>query len=119
MKKEMLNVGVEVFLKPIGNAARYNKGVVETKITKVARKYFHVENFSGVFSNTKFEIESGCDYCGDYSSNWKAYLSKKELIDEKIISELHKIIRSEFSGYRNTKLSLEQLERINDIIKEG
>lgn len=118
MKKSDLKVGNSIFLVPMGNAARYNNIMIETKITKVARKYFYVEDFSRSFSETKFEIESGNDFCGQYSSNWKAYLTKECIEKKKRKHKLNDSIRNIFKGYGDSKLSLEQLEKIYLIIKE-
>lgn len=110
-----MEIGQKIYLKPIGNAARYGKDIVETVVTKVGRKYFEVS-----YPCNRIEIESMKDDNGQYISSYVAYLSLQDIEDEKEYYRIHAEIKDNFSGMSYSKqFSLDQLQRILNIIKNG
>ena len=107
-----LEVGQEIFLKPTGNAVRRNSEVREAKITKIGKKYFEVD-----ILRTRFSIETLCQDNGEYSSDYKGYLSRQEIIDEAERNSLYRQICEFFRyGSTNVSLSTDQLRQISRII---
>ena len=112
MKKENLKVGQDVYLEPTGNATRYQKGVIKTKIKTIGKKYFTVEEkYLPMTRDARFEIESMRHDEGEYCSNYNAYLSMKEIEDKEKRPELLKSIQERFS-----KFSVDELREIEDYI---
>ena len=117
-----LEVGQKVFLKPINNQARYIKddilnNIEEYEIKKVGRKYFEVWQEQREYNTLKFEIEDKSQGI-NYSRNWILYFSVQEIIDEIEADKLTSKIRDLIGQYGKINLSLNQLKRITDIIKE-
>lgn len=107
-----MEVGQKVYLKPVGNQTRYSKEIKETRISKVGRKYFELEeSYYG-----RFFIKTMNQDCGQYISGYTCYLSLQEIEDEKEALKLYTEIKKVFSGFSNTDLSLSQLKEINRII---
>lgn len=74
-----MKAGDTVYLNPMGNARRFRGGdAIETKITKVARKYFYVDYY-----DNRFLIENMKHDNGDYSSQYECFLSEKEIQEHK------------------------------------
>lgn len=74
-----LKEGQTVYLQPIGNAARYDKELIETKINKIGNKYFTVtEQWYG-----RFYIDTFYQDGKGYISNYRVILSQQQLEDEK------------------------------------
>lgn len=114
MSKKTVEVGQTVYSLPIGNAARYGAQVLTPRIvTKVGRKYFYYEQYGRPI---KISLEDFCDYAGEYISNVKIYLSEQEWADEKVAAKLLGEVRRR-AGMRCTEdLSIEQLNKILDIL---
>lgn len=120
---DRLKVGNKCYLKAQGNEERKHRGrpfeewIYEAEIVKVGRKYFTVSR-NGY--ETKYSIEDFSEVT-NYCSDWAFYFSKQDIIDEMEIGRLESIIRDRFSRYgkNSSKLTLEQLRRINDIISEN
>jgi hypothetical protein len=91
------------------------------KIVKIGRKYIEVD--MGCYLNEKFDIERDYEQKVNAGSpNYKIYLSKEEIIDEIKADKIYQYIRDKyFNGYgRNAnKFTLNQLERIINIVNEG
>lgn len=100
-------VGQKVWLKPIGNAARYNKDMRESEITKVGIKYIEC-NFG------KFDF-SGRHNNGEHSSNYVLFFDEQSAKDNIEHESLDATVRAFFYSY-NHKLTLEQLRQIKQII---
>jgi len=77
-----IKVGQKIWLEPLSNAARYSKDPVEEVITKIGRKYFHTQ-WKG-----RFDIQSMNQDNGEYSSQYKAYLNKQDIVDANEIVKL-------------------------------
>jgi hypothetical protein len=110
-----LSVGQTIFLKPIGNAARRSTDLIETKIAKIGKKYFEVEN--GYYG--RFFIDTLTQDGGQYISNYQGYLSKEELETERETKRLYDKIREEyFNSYSSGafNIGLGKLKKIEDIL---
>ena len=102
-----IQVGQTVYLEPTGNACRYSKDIIKTKVKKVGRKYFEVENM-----RSKFDLEKMCEV-SNWCSDWTVYLSRQEIEDKNEKESINKAMRELFG--RHNKLSLEQLRQIQKI----
>jgi len=110
-----LKPGMEIYLEPIGNAARRSSELIDTKIEKVGRKYFTTQ--SGNYG--KFFIETLLQDGRGYSANYKAWLSKDDFLKNKEYMSLKEQIRSEFTQWRFPKLSMEDCYEILAIINKN
>ena len=117
--KDELKVGQIVFLKPVGNAARYVRddilnNLIETEITKIGRKYFYVSKFR----DKKFSLENMADKLDyGYRRDYEVYTDIQDIKDEIEIARLNSEIKKTFDNWRSG-LTLEQLRRIKNIIEE-
>lgn len=86
--------------------------------TKVGRKYIYVK--IGSYNEQQFDIED--DYrqkTNIGSPDYKLYTSKEEILAEIKTEDLYTDIKRYFSSWSNSnKFTLNQLERIKDIVKE-
>ena len=96
-----------------------NCSTFTVKVTKVGRKYFTVSNVKEGYKYPTVEFEINDWYQkGDYRS-WTLYLNLQEYEEVLEIDRLNSQIRTCFSSvYGKSKLSLDQLKRINSIIQE-
>ena len=122
-----LTVGQKVVVKieDNSNASRYvdmsleniDNWCFEGEVTKVGRKYITVK--FRTYKEEQFSIED--DYRQKYNcggADYKLYLSKDEVVEEKEAEEIYSQIRHKFSAYKNSEYTLEQLKRIKSIIGE-
>jgi len=79
---------------------------------KVGRKYFELDGYY----RCKFEIDTMIQ-SNETNYRDKCYLTLQEILDEKEQSKLSSEVRLFFSGYGKVNLTLEQLRKINEIIK--
>ena len=99
-----------IYLKPIGNAARWSEQIQEATITKVAKKYFYVQpSFYG-----RFYIDSMAQDNGEYISNYEAYLSMQDIADEKELNENLRWIEKYYHA-----ASLSDSRKIIEILKKN
>lgn len=106
-----MKVGQKVFIEPRNNAVRYSKEIKESKISKIGRKYFELEDkYFGRFYKDNLEQDAG-----NYTSNYKVYFSLQEIEDRKEAQALYDNLKKYFSGW-NSSLSLSQLKSIDKII---
>ena len=106
MKNDKITLGQKVFL--------FNG--TELVVSKVGTKYFYTK--SGGYSEQKFDIE-GLYEVKDYGGFEKVFLSQDDLNDEKLRISLTNALRNQFANYgQNKKLSLDQLQRIVNILNE-
>lgn len=104
--------GQSVYLKPINNALRYSTEIIESKISKIGRKYFELEDRH----LGRFFIDSMSQDGGKYVGDYQCYLSIKEIEEEKEREGLVREISVSFEKVRS-KLALSQLKAIHDIIQ--
>ena len=107
-----LEVGQKVFLKSVGNAARYGEKIREEVISKIGRKYFWVgkEGETNERFMTKFNVED-LRQVTDYSADWVVYFSKQEILDEKESNELTREIRSKFDTWGKIDLTTGSIKK--------
>jgi len=109
-----MKVGQNIFIKTQGNAARYGGSeIIETTVTKLGRKYFEVD----ALPRTKFEIETMRET--DYSTDYIAYESKVVIEEELEKIALETEIRKAFDRYGKTPYTVDQLRRINAVLRES
>jgi len=106
-----LKVGQKVYLKPIGNRARYSKDIVESSISKIGRKYFKVEDDH----YGRFFIDTMKQDNGQYISEYACYTSREKIESEKEIQILYDKIKKMFYTLK-PDIPLEKLKRIDKII---
>ena len=111
MKREKLEIGQKVYLKPMG--WRSTNELEEDYVAKIGSKYFYLINHQFY----KFSLEKMTN--DNHNPDYKVYASAQEIEDEKefeiLLSEIRKFF--DWSGdYK--KLSLDQLKRIKAIISE-
>lgn len=98
----------------------FDEWVKEVVVSGIGRKYITINK--GEWSEMKFDIEN--DYREHYTyggADWKLYKSKQEILDEMEYNNIYDNMKSIFGGYRGyggCSLTLDQLRRINTIIKE-
>lgn len=114
-----IELGQKVYLKPGTNTGRYDKSIKEGVISKVGRKYYEVVLDGNLGDTHKYLISDSTqvtDYCADYY----VYDSLKAIEDEEEIDKLCWGIGQAFSTMASAKdkYSLEQLRRIDNILKE-
>ena len=102
-----MTLGQKIHVKRIGNAARYSKEIETCTISKIGRKYFEVEEMR----NRKFFIETLLHSSGQYSPDYKCYLSLQEINDEEEQRKLHDKVKKHFNNYF-TSLPLDKLREI-------
>lgn len=118
-----LQIGQKVYVKKIGNAARYlnqkkapiEEYVEEATVSKVGRKWFKVEG--DLWQHEQFDIETGWHDCGQYSSRYIAYESMQEIYDEVEIEKVLIWVRTEIGTYGHSSISLTKLRAIKAIIE--
>lgn len=110
-------VGQKVYLKAVGNAARYHKKLYyeEHQVEKVGRKYVTVNGI-------QFDKERNYVEVSNYSASWGLYDSKQAIIDEEESKELYRDIKRELDKYGyfgKPNQTLNQLRRIKAILDEN
>ena len=92
-----------VFLEAISfsNMRCREQGIVETKVTKVGRKYFEVE------TGDRFEIASMRQVTA-YTPDWQAYTSKQVLEEKGERNQIYKSLRDYLNAYMPMTLTLAQ-----------
>jgi len=107
--------GMDIFLQPIGNAGRRSSGeLIKTKVSKVARKYFNVtESFYG-----RFSIETFLQDAGQYSPNYKAWVSEQDYEDKILLEKSKDKIKNHLTYNKFPDISLEDCNKILAIINK-
>lgn len=115
MERSELSVGQTVYIEPVGNAAKYGTDIIETKISKIGKKYIETEKFGEMY---KFNISDGKqkDTGYGYGYDYILYLTKQEIDDK---NEREKLLRNLHYDWYSFDLTLDQLTRIKVIIDEG
>jgi len=110
MKKEDIKVGQIAFIE--GSRYSGDSPISECEIIKVGRKYVTVKETSR--RDSKLSLKSGVENV-IYGAARRLHLSKKSILDKKMTEDLSKVISGYFS-YGTTKLTLEKLIKIKEII---
>lgn len=108
-----IKVGMPLFLEAtsFSNARCKELGIVETKVTKVGRKYFEVD------AGHQFEIAT-MKQVSEYSPDWLAYTSRQALEERQEKNRIYGFLRGYLNAYKPVVLTLDQLRRIQAIINE-
>jgi len=120
MDKRNVTIGQTVYLAPSDNKIRRGAPqIVEGTIITVGKKYYTIKTKYDLHREYKFGMED-LKQQTDYSPDYYLYFDKQELLDDKEAAALRKKFNRffEWSGNRQTRLTLEQLRRINEIITE-
>jgi myo-inositol catabolism protein IolC len=89
--------------------------IIETTVTKVGRKYFQIAD-SGW---TQFSVETMRAIVSSGASSDQCYLTRQAIEDERECTRLKESLRKVFDVWgSSTNLSLDQLRRIDVIVKE-
>lgn len=119
-RKFPIEVGQEVVLEPTGNYVRiYGGKPRKGRITKIARKYFYVDN--GAWGPAKFELETfKCDD-RDNNAGWEIWPTEDAYNRARELQEKLDSIRKFFqSRYRADTIAPEVIDQVYDLItKEG
>lgn len=116
MERNELRIGQTVYIEPVGNAARNGKDIIETKISKIGKKYIETEKFGEMY---KFNISDGKqkDTGYGYGYDYILYLSRSEVENKQKKGSLLSYF-NHCNWYR-LNLTLDQLRRIKVIVDEG
>lgn len=119
MKKEDFKPGQTVYLLPVALMARdylrIEKGIKETTVLSVGRKYIAVK-----FGNIRFDITNDFREVTDYSVYYKLYLSKEDIkndikrrkMEERVQTAFH------FPNHAVRKMTFEELQTVFDIVSK-
>lgn len=115
MERSELTVGQTVYIEPVGDAARYGTDIIETKISKIGKKYIETEKFGEMY---KFNISDGKqkDTGYGYGYDYILYLSRSEVENKREKGSLLSYF-NRCNWYR-LNLTLDKLRRIKAIIEE-
>lgn len=116
MERSELSVGQTVYIEPVGNAAKYGTDIIETKISKIGKKYIETEEFGEMY---KFNISDGKqkDTGYGYGYDYILYLSRSEVENKQEKGSLLSYFAC--CNWYRLNLTLDQLRRIKAIIDEG
>jgi hypothetical protein len=85
---------------------------IKGRISAVGRKYIEIKGIG------KFSISDGIKHVENYSRYERVFFSLEEINIEKEKNMLHKLLRDTFFYQYRPVLSLDQMRRIVDILKE-
>jgi inorganic pyrophosphatase len=105
-----LQPGQTVYVKPIGNAARRSSVIEEAVVEAVGKKFFTLEKWT----KKRFYIDTLIEDACQYTPNYKVYLTKQEIEDERLAANLRREAENGIKAY----LTLDQLKRIKTILDE-
>jgi hypothetical protein len=108
-------VGEALFLKQL-NKGRDAGLLRPVKVTKVGRKYFKCKVQD--WHEQQFEIESW-DQVSEYSADYVLYETEAEYNDTVERKRIIDILRDEFGGWIDSKLHLETLRQIRDLVAQA
>lgn len=110
-------VGQEVWVYPVSVHRSRIPNLKPTRmvVDKVGRKYITCKYSSESTQGTKFDIVTGLEFCGEYSSENRVYPSLEALWDSVDKASAIMAIRK-FSHQQLEKLSLEQLSKACSIL---
>ena len=116
MGRYELRIGQTVYIEPVGNAARYGTDIIETKISKIVKKYIETEKFGEMY---KFNISDGKqkDTGYGYGYAYILYLSRSEVENKQEKGSLLSYFN--LCDWYHLNLTLDQLRRIKGIVDEG
>lgn len=121
MKTDKIKTGQPIFLKPCGNMARGSSGnkLIKATVDKIGNKFFTIKGASNIRDGEKVHIDSLMHNNGQFSAQFKVYLSEQELSDELELEQSIQYIRSVVGSFGSTRLTLKQCRAIKEIIKQA
>lgn len=117
-RKFPIEVGQEVVLSPTGNYVRmYGGKIRKGRITKIARKYFYVDN--GAWGPARFELETfKCDD-RDNNAGWEIWPTEAAYNRAKELQEKLEVIRNFFQHrYLADTVAPEVIDQVYELITE-
>lgn len=90
----------------------YDYSLKEYTVSKIGRQYAHLEGREGFKVNMQTMMVRAWN-------DFRLYADKQAIIDEKEHSEMLSKVRQFFSMWSGSKVTLDQLRRINEIISEN
>lgn len=113
MERKDFEIGQTVYIEPVCYTTRYGTDIIETKISKIERKYIETEEFG---DRHKFNISDGTDENRGYGGyGYLLYLTRQEMDDK---NERQELLRNLQRDWYHLNLTLDQLRRIKAIIEE-
>lgn len=107
--------GDKVWLKPTSRNPQTD--IMECVIIKIGRKYIEVAKNINAVSTIKFDISKNYAQVTSYSPDWMVYFSKQTILDEEETLLLANEIRAVLGDYGPTKIPLDKLREIKNILK--
>lgn len=107
-----LTVGQKLYLVPSTLDCAKNREPKEVTISKVGQKYFYLQEYQ----RNKYDIET-LQEVNNFNYKGQCYFTLQEILNLREINSLYRKIREYFSGYREKEISLENLRKINELIK--
>lgn len=108
-----MEIGQQVYVKPIGNRGRYSSKVTTSTVNKIGKKYFYLDGYRRV----KFSLDTMTEV-SDYTPNYKVYESLETIEGEIEYVQKLSSIKQYFSVYGSTNLTIDQIRLIYNIINE-
>lgn len=94
-----------------------NEWTFKVEVISATSRYVTVRTMEPLNTIEKFDVELDYKQKVSYGSpNYKLYTSLSEIIDEEKSNKIYKYLRSVFNEYSGVHISLEALEKIQDII---
>ncbi len=115
------HVGEELFFVPTGNNIRRDKTPRKATLLGVGRVKVNFA-FEGKSFNHQYRVSDWEElhFDDDYNGGYLVFLSHSELVDYSVRMQLARKFSSAFNGCSDwSKLPLEKLQKINDIIFDG
>lgn len=108
-----LFVGQTVWYKELQRRSGDKHELVETKISKIGKKYFETETkWLG-----RFYIDTMKHDAGQYSARYQVYLNKEQHENEIEADKIYSELRNIFSSYGKPTLELSKLRAILSIVR--
>lgn len=113
----MMQVGDTIYLDGFGNAAREKKGLQETKITKIGRRYI----YASLHGWDEIKIDKDCMIAQSRESNagYYAYTNKQDYFDRQEQIKLTNEIQKYFRDWTKPDLPLDALRQIKTILDQN
>ncbi len=110
-----LTVGQTLFVVPINEAYTIHKATAihAAKVISVGNKFFQLEGYK-----LRFHISTLLQCAGRYQPQYKCYLNKQDILDEREYNDAVNKIKTVFNGLGGVKLSLNQIREIFKIINK-
>jgi len=105
----ILSVGRKIWLIPRSYGRNREEAPIEVTITKVGRKFFKVD---GYYERFRFDIET----LREVDGSGMCYLELQHILDNREKGRLLNKLRSVFSSFGKSDLTLDQLRAIDNVL---